>query len=365
MVKKKAKKKGGKKKARIDIFKEMTDRIVNMIEQEGIAPWHKPWNAGAGLPTNLKTGKTYRGINVFSLGFSPYGSHYWVTFKQAKELAVKEARGAGRKIKEIVETKDGKACKPWFLDEETGEAFMDGVRKGEKKYGYVVFWKNQMFKSKDKADGEEGESDNGNVIPMLKYTPIFNLEQTQGISTPKAPERSGFSPIEECERMLAAYNKRGPKVTHGGNRAYYSPQLDYIKVPNAQDFDGPEEYYKVLFHEHVHGTGHYSRLARKTLMASSYFGSHQYSEEELVAEMGASFLSAHCGIDTPPIVENAAAYLKHWLGQIKRDPKLLVHSASRAQRAFDFMLDVKFKENDDTEQQDKPRLVTDQEMEVA
>lgn len=361
MAKKKRAKKSKKKsrKKKIDIFKDMTDRIIEMIDRDGVAPWHKPWNAGAGLPTNLKTGKIYRGINVFTLGFSPYSSHYWLTFKQAKELAVKEARGAGRKIKEITKTKDGKPCRPWFLDEETGEMFKGGVREGEKKYGYVVFWKNMVIEDEDK-EGEE----NGRSVPALRYTPIFNLEQTQGITPPKPVKRKNFFPIDECERVIKEY-KQAPKVTHGGNRAYYSPQLDYIKVPKPEDFDGPEAYYNVLFHEHVHGTGHSSRLARKTLMSSSYFGSHQYSEEELVAEMGASFLAAHCGIATPPLVENTAAYLKHWLAQMKGHPKLLVHSASRAQRAFDFMLGVKFEESDDTERQDKPAVVSNYEMEVV
>lgn len=365
MAKKKRKKKSGKKKPKIDIFAEMTDRIIGMIEQDGVAPWHKSWVGRSGMPTNLKTGKVYRGINVFTLGFSHYSSNHWVTFKQAKELAVKEARRSGRKIKEIVETKDGKACKPWYLDEETGKPFMGGIRKGEKKHGYVVFWKNQAFKGK-KDEAEDGEERvDGRVIPMLRYTPIFNAEQTEGIVVPKIDRGDDFSPIEECEKVLAAYKKRGPRVTFGGDRAYYSPQLDYIKVPTPEDFQTPENYYNVLFHEHVHGTGHSSRLARKTLMNAAYFGSHQYSEEELVAEMGASFLSAHAGIATPPIVENSAAYLKHWLGKLKKDPKLLVHSASRAQRAVDFVLDVKFKENDDTEQQDKLEVVSSFEMEVA
>jgi len=362
--KKKARKKGSKKKPRIDIFQEMTDRIVEMIEKDGIAPWHKSWKGQSGLPTNLKTGKVYRGANIFTLSFSPYGSHYWVTFKQAKELAVKEARKAGRKIKEIVETKEGKACRPWYLDEDTGEAFMGGIRKGEKKFGYVVFWKNILKRGEEAEGGEEGERDGGYVIPMLKYTPIFNVEQTDGITIPKPPDRNDFSPVEECEKLLEQY-KTGPRVTFGGDRAYYSPQLDYIKVPHPQDFDAPENYYNVLFHEHVHGTGHASRLARKTLMDAAYFGSHQYSEEELVAEMGASFLSAHTGINTQPIVENSAAYLKHWLGKLKKEPKLLVHSASRAQKALDYITNAKFDEKSATDDEDKIEVVTAKDMEVA
>ena len=359
----KKRKKRGKKKPRIDIFEETTARIIAMIEKDGIAPWHKAWNGQSGMPTNLKTGKVYRGINVFTLSFCEYGSHYWLTFKQAKELAVKQARKTGRKIREIVKTKDGRPCRPWYLDEQTGEAFMGGIRKGEKKFGYVVFWKNMVARGEGIEGGEDGERENDRVIPMLKYTPIFNVEQTDGIEIPKPPERKDFSPVKECEKLLEAY-KHAPRVVFGGNRAYYSPQLDYIKMPDPEEFDAPENYYNVLFHEHVHGTGHASRLARKTLMNAAYFGSHQYSEEELVAEMGASFLAARTGIDTKPIVENTAAYLKYWLGKLKKEPKLLVHSASRAQRAFDHITNVTFAEKSDTDDEDKVEVVT-QEMEIA
>ena len=356
----KKRKKSGKKKPRLDIFTEMTNRMIELIQKDGIPPWHKAWKGEDGLPTNLKTGKIYRGINTFNLGFSPYGSHYWVTFKQAKQLAVKQARKEGRKIKEIVETKEGKACRPWYLDEETGEAFMGGIRKGEKKFSYVVFWKNMVARNNDEG---EDERESSRVIPMLKYTPIFNIEQTQGIAIPKPPERKDFSPVKECDKLLAEY-KHAPRVVFGGNRAYYSPQLDYIKVPEPEGFDTPENYYHVLFHEHVHGTGHASRLARKTLMAASYFGSHQYSEEELVAEMGASFLAARTGINTAPIVENSAAYLKHWLEKMKADPKLLVNSASRAQKALDYITNATFPEKSDTDDEDRVEVVT-QEMEIA
>jgi antirestriction protein ArdC len=43
-----------------------------------------------------------------------------------------------------------------------------------------------------------------------------------------------------------------------------------------------------------------------------------YSQEELVAEMGSAFLCGHCGILTETET-NSAAYLKHWLEQLKAD----------------------------------------------
>ncbi len=66
----------------------------------------------------------------------------------------------------------------------------------------------------------------------------------------------------------------------------------------------------------------------------------QLSKEELVAEMGAAFLSGHCGIEG--ILDNSAAYINGWLGRLKNDPKLVVMAAAKAQKASDYILGVKY-----------------------
>ncbi len=329
----KPKAKANPKKPKIDIFEQMTSRILEMMEKDHIAPWHKPWSGC--IPTNLATRKPYRGINFFTLGFSPYKSHYWLTFKQAKELAVAKALSEGRKIKKIAMRKDGSPCAPYYWDEENNAPFFEGIKKGEKKYGYIVFWKRKEVK-------EEEEKEQKSYYSILQYTPIFNAEQAIGIEIPEV-KKSKNSTIQDCEELLKKY-KHGPKVVQGGNRACYSPERDLIQVPSVQDFDSPQDYYNVLFHEHVHGTGHEKRLARKSLMDKTYFGSHTYSEEELVAEMGASFLSAHCEISSAPMVENSAAYLKHWVEKMREDKRILVQAATRAQKAFDYICGIEYAE---------------------
>jgi antirestriction protein ArdC len=34
----------------------------------------------------------------------------------------------------------------------------------------------------------------------------------------------------------------------------------------------------------------------------------------------------------------SAAYIDHWLGELRRDPKLVVHAAGKAQKAADLIL---------------------------
>ena len=95
-----------------------------------------------------------------------------------------------------------------------------------------------------------------------------------------------------------------------------------------------------MFHELSHASGHASRVGRKGILEPSYFGSHEYSKEELVAEMGAAFLCGHAGIEQRTI-ENSAAYLKGWLKSLKNDRTLLIQAAAQAQKASDYILDRK------------------------
>ncbi len=50
-------------------------------------------------------------------------------------------------------------------------------------------------------------------------------------------------------------------------------------------------------HELVHSTGHASRLHREGIAEANRSDTIKYSKEELIAEMGASFLCALTGID--------------------------------------------------------------------
>lgn len=116
--------------------------------------------------------------------------------------------------------------------------------------------------------------------------------------------------------------------------------LDYVKMPVPEAFDSPEEYYSTAFHELTHATGHTSRVGRKGILEPSFFGSHEYSKEELVAEMGAAFLCGHANIEQSTIV-NSAAYIRGWLKALKNDKMLLVHAAAQAQKASDYILNRK------------------------
>jgi antirestriction protein ArdC len=74
----------------MDTYAIVTERIINLLEQ-GIVPWRRPWSA-AGLPRNLISKKTYRGVNLFLLSATKYVSPFWLSMRQANVL-----RGSVRK----------------------------------------------------------------------------------------------------------------------------------------------------------------------------------------------------------------------------------------------------------------------------
>jgi antirestriction protein ArdC len=280
------------------VYEIINSRIMELLQQ-GTVPWRKPWNAQSNYPKNLITKKDYRGINHFLLSCMPYNSPYWMTFKQVVE------RGGH-------------------------------VLKGSKS-SPVIFWK--WLDRQDTDDPERAVSNNGK-IPLLRYYSVFNLEQTEGIKAPEPVEAvNEFSPIQRAELIIEGMPMK-PEIKYGGNRAYYSVSLDYVQLPNQHSFDSAEEYYTTCFHELTHATGHVNRLGRKSILEPSYFGSHEYSKEELVAEMGASFLSGICGIEQKTIV-NSAAYIRGWLRELKNDKTLLIHAAALGQKASEFILDRK------------------------
>lgn len=272
----------------------ITDIIIKKLE-EGVCPWRKPWNGSANAPRNLVTGKAYRGINAFLLACTGFSSPYFLTFKQVSDKGGLVIKGA--------------ASFP------------------------VVFWSNVTVE-----DHETGDEKN---IPFMRYYRVFSVEQTNLPIPPITENPLEFNPIEEAEKIIASMPNR-PEIRYGQAKAYYSPTLDYINMPRQELFESSEKFYSVLFHEAAHASGHSSRLARKSLMESTYFGSHEYSKEELIAEMSAAFLCGEIGI-APATLDNSAAYIQSWLRALKsKDNKnMVITAAGAAQKAVDYILDRK------------------------
>ena len=275
------------------IYAAITEKIIANLESAG--SWMKLWQVPSPVSMN---GHYYRGINRLVLSSDPYKSRVYGTFQQIR------ANGGQ-------------------------------VRKGEKST-IIVFWKNSL--EQDETTGETKK------MFLLKFYHVFNSEQAdfdeQG--TKKIAELQNLvaeksnSEHLEAESIIEGYEGR-PDIHYSDkdDRAYYAPMADMISVPDKKYFTNSSSFYRTLFHELGHSTGHPKRLNRYDGMSNS-FGDIPYSKEELVAELCSSFLAgiAHLDLD----IRNSAAYIKGWASALRDNQKWVMWAAARAEKAADHIL---------------------------
>jgi antirestriction protein ArdC len=193
------------------------------------------------------------------------------------------------------------------------------VRKGE--HGTKVYFVKQL-QVKD-AKGEETE---GRLIPMMREYTVFNADQCDGLpdsirSGKPMRVRNSDTRDELADDFLRS---TGADIRERHGEAYFVPSHDFISMPAFQVFKGADHFYNVAFHELTHWTGHKSRLDRDL---KNRFGSRDYAAEELVAELGAAFLSAEFGFDGD--VRNAG-YIATWIDLLKSDKRAFFTACSKA-----------------------------------
>lgn len=280
-----------------DLYQSVTDQIITALEA-GTPPWVCPWARGHGsvLPANLLTRRVYRGINVLLLNMQTMAHGYplnrWLTFKQAREM----------------------------------DAI---VRKGE--HGtQIVFFK--MLERDGATPSAANDAPVRKVIPLIRSFTVFNAAQVEGlprVMTDVAAPTEGWTPIGAADELLA---RSGAVIRHGGDRAFYRPADDIIQMPPQAVFPQASSYYATALHELTHWSGAPGRCNRE-LRGRQHI--EAYAFEELVAEMGAAFLSSHCGL---PGELQHASYIAHWLAALKSDKRLIFTAASLAQKAADYLL---------------------------
>lgn len=287
----------------MDVYGMVTDRIIEELEK-GIVPWKKPWVGAEGAVSHV-TGKAYSLLNQLLLG----KSGEWLTFNQVK--------------------KEG-----------------GSVKKGEKSR-FVVFWK-FLNKETDKLD-ENGEKV-VERIPYLHYFNVFHIDQCEGIKPKHNKPVSDLKADEKAQEVFDEYiTREGIALTHEDGSSYYSPAKDAINLPMMNRFHKLAEYYSTAFHEAVHSTGAKKRLDR--IAAPAFFGSEDYSKEELVAEIGSSMILNMVGMETDSSFANNVAYIENWLSVLKNDKRFIVSAAGKAEKAVKFILNEKDEEI--------PRLIQD------
>ena len=283
------------------IRRHITNTFISMMENGELPPWQRPWRVPRQI--SVATGKPYRGINAYHLASiaarEGYHSSHWLTADRAE--------GDGHR-----------------------------VRSGER--GTIII----AVKVNDGAD-DTNNSDESRPLPPVSvfHHTVFNLNQCVGM------ERAGQETtiLPEAQSVIKKYVNREQrlipktlKFSERGTRAYYTPSEDSIVVPPRSMYSDIAEYYMTVFHEVAHSTGHHKRLDRRDRDKPD--GPHDYGQEELVAEMTASILSAETDLEfNGAWVKNTASYLNGWLRVIRGDPNMLIWASLQATTAVEYILD--------------------------
>lgn len=266
------------------IYKKVTDTIIEKLK-EGIIPWKNPMQGF--LPMNFFSKHFYQGINWLLLNHLNFKSPYYLTFLQTQQ-------------------KGGQ------------------ILKGSKGFP-VVFWKIMQ--------GQPDEKGKVDTFPMVKVSTVFNLTQTTLYSEDK--EKEMLQTLPTAEKILADIIKKHNPVIDNNFRgkAYYKPSTHSICIPPIHQFKNPNSYFDALFHELIHWTS--KDLKRES---KPDFKSPEYAFEELVAEIGSSYLCSLCGLDSE--IDNQAAYIQGWLTKLENDSNLIIKASTSAKQAVNFLINT-------------------------
>jgi antirestriction protein ArdC len=287
------------------LFDTLTADVLVAL-RAGNPPWRKLWGdlrrpqtlvdyAPLAIPTNAETGKPYFGVNTLLL------------WNAARKHGFSESCwGTG---------------KTWWRLDAAVTSHAHSTR--------VLAWV-KLKKSKEEDDENR---------PIWHC--LYNLAQVEGcdhLRRRQSPVRSirkiGDVDISRASDFIA---KCGAKVEWKGDRAFYRPSQDLIRMPHKQRFATELDAMTILFHELGHWTGSTTRLNRSGVVNSWAKDSPEYAFEELVAELTACFLLSWLDIPDRYQACQHAGYIDGYIKLLEDDSKALRRAAGCASKATRYL----------------------------
>lgn len=302
---------------KVDVTEEVTQKIIELLDKvcSGDIVY---WIPLSGLAYNPITKHTYNSLNQLLLSLSMQSMNYshnnWLTFKQINEAGGSVIKGE-------------KSTMITFADVLYFDKNGNKISEQEAK---ALF---QQAKERD-ANIRKYKDIGISTKRFLKYYLVFNVAQTTGLSDEIiAPELVKLQDKERFEAADKIIHENGVVIKHvSGNSAHYEIHNDIIQMPFLKQFKATENYYATLFHEITHWTGNEKRLNR-------LFGKHdtpEYAFEELIAELGSTFMCAYLQIQAP--LTSSTAYIKSWLSALEDDRNYIIKAVAYAERATQYLL---------------------------
>ncbi len=300
-------------------YEVINEKLVAMLKK-GDLPW-----------INQRTSAPYKGQDA--------------TFRN---FITKRAYSGVNTLMLSAEVQDHHNC--FFLTQSQVESKGKAIKRGAKPF--VIFFTKKLSVTKETpaTDTAPATSQEKKIWFLRQYV-VYNVADTtielKEKDQPKAKTLTQV--IESCETIYPNMPKR-PPLQHKGSGAFYQPASDFVNMPVQSTFTTLQGYYRTFFHELIHSTGHEKRLKRKFAMSKN---SKDYAVEELIAEIGSSYICGYTGIFFAN-AEKHASYLNHYLKELhgsklaqykadlvlkaQEDKTYLLHAIGAAQKGANFIL---------------------------
>lgn len=290
---------------------QMAQAFINSLKEDKI-PWHREWSVVGVKPFNGASDVRYRGINAMWLSYvsnyKGYDDPRWYTFKQAKEQGYK-------------------------------------VKVGEKGT-HIEFWSLYDTETKKKITQHDAKELSENLSPEEYFDRIKPISNTYVVFNAKQIEGVPETDIEKnqlnTEELISCRNKLVENMevdfSEGGDRAFYSPAMDRITMPDIERFENEYAYMATFLHEAAHASGAGNRLNRDL---TGTFGSEKYAKEELRAEIASAFTAQMTGISygQNDYMENHKAYVQSWITILENNPNELFTAIKEAEGISDYLIE--------------------------
>ncbi|MEA9392177.1 zincin-like metallopeptidase domain-containing protein [Acerihabitans sp. TG2] len=301
-----------------DIRKELTDRVIEILENGETPPWRQKWDNVMVRPFNPYSGTRFKGGNVLNLlleqSIKSSIDPRWMTFGQIKKSGLRLNKGSSAAYVEYWSFYNKNKEKTQGLDE-------------------------PQNKSSDADDEDE-------KIMFSRFYAEFNGADIEGLPE-LYYERPDFEPHEMIERLIAAsgvsYQHRTVTALAEDfktDAAFYNHVNDMLVMPPKGAFESADAYYATFLHELCHWTGHADRLRRREPGETRSHDSVEYATEELRAEIGSCILTSMFGLKAD--VESHAAYTTHYLNLMRAEnggKHVLFKAAKDAEAIIDYLFE--------------------------
>lgn len=277
---------------------DVTAKLVEFMEAERFRPWELNMFPDTGMAFNPfnrevgKPGREFRGANSLNLAVSRFNRNNvqddsrWMTFGQVKAAGL-------------------------------------SIRKGSRAET-VMYW--QFLESNGSGSGQSTE-------PVAKpvFAHVFNAGDIIGI--PPIKQRLVFDAHERAERLIQATGAH-IKFTSEYD-SYYIPSDDRITVVDKGLMKHLDSYYRMVFEEIAHWTGHKTRLNRGIEELDRC--SNEYLYEQLCAEIASAKICSSLGLRGSD--KQLKAHFDGCLSLMKEDDTAIFRAARDAEVIYNTVLD--------------------------